>query len=64
MTNEIQHGDRVMCLEASIDRQAHKGDEGIITGFARFSSHHAREAMVKFSDGSSAWFWARHLSPA
>jgi hypothetical protein len=62
--SEIQHGDRVVCLEASIDARARKGSEGIVAGFARLSSHHAREAMVKFGDGSSAWFWTRDLSPA
>lgn len=65
MTREqIQSGQRVMCREASIDNKNHKGDVGVVTGFACLSSHHAREAMVKFDDGSSGWFWLHDLTLA
>lgn len=61
-THPLQEGCEVKCLTASIDRQKHAGDIGVITGFARFSSYHAREAMVKFADGSSEWFWCSSLA--
>jgi hypothetical protein len=58
---QVRSGERVVCREASIDRKLHKGSTGVVTGFARFSSYHAREAMVRFDDGSSEWFWLRDL---
>lgn len=57
----IEHGARVQCFRGSIDERAHNGSTGIVTGFARFSSYHAREAIVRFDDGKSEWFWVRDL---
>lgn len=58
---DFQYGDRVKCLAGDIDRNAHAGAVGTITGFARLSSYHPREASVRFGDGSAAYFWLRDI---
>lgn len=61
----IKIGDTVTCSEASIDTPGFgKGLVGKVTGFARLSSYHSREAMVRFGDGNSEWFWERDLLPS
>lgn len=60
----IQEGSKVICQADSIDRNVGQGQNGVVKNFARFSSHHAREAMVKLEDGSSHWFWVRDLQTA
>lgn len=57
----LSEGDQVKCLTGDIDRLRHIGEVGTISGFARFSSYHPREASVTFADGSAAWFWLRDL---
>lgn len=51
----------VRCRTGSIDRNKHKGRIGEVSGFARLSHHHAREASVTFADGAAAWFWESDL---
>lgn len=59
----MNEGDIVTCNEASIDnRNFGEGLVGKVTGFATFSSYHPREAMVRFEDGKSEWFWERSLT--
>lgn len=58
---KMAEGTKVHCIHASIDREIGKSATGEITGFARFSSYHAREAMVKLDSGESAWFWCSSL---
>lgn len=57
----FHHGDRVVCLRGDIDRQRHVNEIGVISGFARLSTYHPREASVRFEDGSAAYFWLRDL---
>lgn len=57
----MEIGDTVQCRNGDIDNRKHAGENGKITGFARFSVYHQREAMVKFADGTSAWFWLNDL---
>lgn len=66
MTQEhtIQVGDMVRCLSHGIDRPVGKDAVGRVTGFARFSSYHSREAMVAFENSESGWFWLRDLEAA
>lgn len=57
----MTYGDLVICNESSIDQArtgfSGKGEEGIIIGFARFSSYHPPEVSIRFEDGKTAWFW-------
>jgi hypothetical protein len=62
--NSIKEGDKVRCLKGDIDHNKHKGKTGVINGFARFSAYHSREAHVKFTDGSSAYFWIYNVELA
>lgn len=57
----IETGDRVICLASSIDLQIGENQIGTVNGFAKFSRHHSHEAMVRFDDGSSDWFWLYDL---
>lgn len=57
----VNLGDHVRCLAGDIDRNEGKDCNGVVVGFARFSPYHSREAYVRFSDGSSGWFWQRDL---
>ncbi len=57
----IKAGDKVLCLGASIDKQIGLEKVGTVGGFARLSSYHPREAMVRFDDGIADWFWCRDL---
>lgn len=57
----MQEGDTVRCLYGDIDTKQGAGETGVITGFARFSSYHPREAMVRLNDGRSRWFWLSSL---
>lgn len=59
-----QEGDRVTCFAGCIDRGIGNGETGTLTGFARLSAYHPREAMVRFDDGRSGWFWVRDLTAA
>lgn len=60
----MEINDTVKCNDTSIDNPSFgKGLIGKVTGFARFSSYHPREAMVRFEDGKSEWFWERDLAP-
>jgi uncharacterized protein YwbE len=61
MTTELHVGDRVLCLQAGIDYKVGQGQRGVVTGFARFSPHHPREAMVALPDGREEWFWVSTL---
>lgn len=65
-TKTIQEGDMVRCLAGDIDKQRGAGTTGRVTGFARLSSYHAREAFVSFADSpqDSGWFWVRDLEVA
>ena len=61
-TQAISHGDKVRCKRGSIDRDVGAGEIGYVTGFARFSSYHAREVMVQSAPSHvdskwSGWFW-------
>ncbi len=59
---ELNEDDTVECLAGNIDRDQHKGAVGTVSGFARFSSYHAREVAVKDADGKSlGWFWTRDV---
>jgi len=63
-TGNMDVGATVVCVRGCIDPpHSRRGETGKIEGFARFSSYHAREAMVGFPDGTSAWFWVRDLEP-
>jgi len=64
MAQNLIEGDEVCCNAASIDRKIGEGMSAMVTGFARFSSYHPREAMVRFENGDSDWFWLRDLVPA
>lgn len=55
---KIEAGRKVKTLQGDIDRNRHSGATGVVQGFARLSSYHAREVYVQFSDGRGAWFWA------
>lgn len=57
----IEEGTTVRCAARSIDLQIGEGEIGVVSGFARLSSYHPREAMVRFSNGRSDWFWVRDL---
>lgn len=60
----INIDDTVKCSADCIDTPSYgNGLVGKVTGFARFSSYHSREAMVQFEDGRSHWFWERDLAP-
>jgi hypothetical protein len=68
MTN-IQEGDRVRCRQGNIDKNLGAGLIGTAGGFARFSSYHGREVMVRFGqDGehhpADGWFWLSTVEPA
>lgn len=63
MQLQIEAGTQVICKAPSIDRKLGEGERGIVTGFARLSSYHAREAMVRLANGQSEWFWVRDLQP-
>lgn len=58
----IQENASVLCAQGDIDRNKHKGETGTVTGFARFSRYHGREAMVRFQSGETAWFWVNDLT--
>jgi hypothetical protein len=57
----IREGDRVRCRQGNIDKNLGAGLIGVAGGFARFSSYHAREVMVRFGNGephpADGWFW-------
>ena len=59
----IKEGDTVRCTSGSIDKGAGKGAIGRVTGFARLSAYHAREAFIQFDDQpeNNGWFWVRDL---
>lgn len=59
----IQENDRVRCLHEGIDNGLGEDMIGRVTGFARYSSYHEREAFVKFGEGHPAngWFWVADL---
>jgi len=65
-SESIQAGNTVRCLANSIDKQVGKDAVGRVTGFARFSSYHPREAFVTFDEkpADSGWFWVRDLAAA
>ncbi len=59
----MKRGDKVKCLTGNIDKNIGAGEIGFITGFARFSSYHAREVFISDKpEGNSTapwcgWFW-------
>lgn len=57
----MTEGDKVRCITPSIDREIGESAVGVVDGFARLSSYHPREVMVRFSDGAADWFWMRDL---
>lgn len=60
-TATIKEGDRVRCKAPSIDHKVGEGEFGVVIGFARFSSYHTREALVKLESDESHWFWLGDL---
>lgn len=60
----ITEGSRVLCTQGDIDKSQNEGRTGVVSGFARFSSYHPREALVRFDDGTSGWFWLSTLEIA
>lgn len=60
---KIELDAQVRCRDASIDRRIGKDMIGTVTGFARLSSYHGREALVRLADGRSDWFWLSDLEP-
>lgn len=64
----IETGSRVRCLHGSIDKNLGAGMIGVAGGFARFSSYHPREVMVRFGQGephpADGWFWVSSVEPA
>lgn len=59
----MEVGSKVICNANAIDKQTGKGSTGTVTGFARLSSYHPREVMVKLSETESRWFWERDVTP-
>ncbi len=64
MVPQWNEGDKVRLIENAIDAPVGDGETGVITGFARLSAYHPREAMVRLESGKSGWFWLRALEAA
>jgi hypothetical protein len=65
---KIVEGAKVRCKRGSIDRDVGAGEVGYVTGFARFSSYHAREVCVQshpshINSKWSGWFWLSDVEP-
>lgn len=69
-TIDIQEGDKVRCKRGNIDKNAGAGLVGTVGGFARFSSYHGREVMVRFGatkfdpHPANGWFWLSDVERA
>lgn len=57
----LVEGTRVYCTCPSIDRRIGDGEAGVVVGFARFSSYHGREVLVRLDNGGSDYFWLRDV---
>lgn len=66
----VQEGDKVRCKRGNIDKNLGAGLVGTAGGFARFSSHHGREVMVRFGatafdqHPANGWFWLSDVERA
>ena len=71
MQTTINEGDRVRCLQGSIDKNIGAGLVGVVEGFARFSSYHGREVLIRFGPKAwegephpaDGWFWLSTVEP-
>jgi hypothetical protein len=68
-SDALNIGDLVRCRAGGCDHNRGAGEVGYITGFARFSSYHPREAFVSDSPGDAqarwcGWFWVSDLEKA
>lgn len=74
MASNLKCGDKVKCLAGNISHGQGAGEVGYVTGFARFSPYHGREAYVssvnEYEGDSGApapwcgWFWVADLEPS
>lgn len=69
MQTNIREGDKVRCKRGNIDKDRGAGLTGTAEGFARFSSYHGREVLVRFGSGkcdphpADGWFWLIDVEP-